>query len=192
MRNNGAARRAIGRALALVLLHSSLSFAQTWQTLAPGITTEDEVLRAYGKPPNVVIRFIGFDDFEAWRRTGSITRYDFEYFIGGLIQNGPLGEAHKTVVAFGANRRLWQVQWTYLTGLRLHRASGEPPTRMTLAQIEGLLGGNATITRVSGQGGQGLSIYRFRKGESIIEVEYSGEGGDIEVHLSAEGVFPIQ
>jgi hypothetical protein len=192
MRDKGAACDAIVRALVLVLLHSSLSFAQTWQALVPGMTTEDEVLRVYGKPPNVVIRFVGFDDFEAWQRTGAIARYDFEYFVGGLIQNGPLGEAHKTVVAFGANRRLWQVQWTYLAGLRLHRASGEPPTRVTLAQIEGLLGGNAIIRKVSSQGSQSLSIYRFKKDGSVIEVEYSGEGSDIEVHLSAGGVYPFQ
>ena len=173
----------------LALLGSNSAFAQTWQALAPGTTTENQVLRIYGKPTNVVIRFVGFDDFETWRRNGTVARYDFEYMLGAnAIQNGPLGEAHKAVIAFAADKTVWDVQWTYLGGLRLHRTSGESPTRITLGQIERLLGGSPIIRTFAG--GQ-LSIFRFKKDDSIVEVEYSGEGSDIEVHLSRRGMTPL-
>ena len=188
----------------VVLLHSPPAVAGNWQILAPGTTTEDDVLRAYGEPPSVfavdqrpafddVIRFVGFDDFERWWQTGAVARYHFEYFGpsgANAARNGPLGEAHKTVISFSATRKVWHVQWTYLAGLRLHGVSGETPIRITLGKIERLFGKNPV--RKFEIGNETTSIYRLRKDQFVVEVEYSGEANDIQVYFSREGIYAPQ
>src|SRR5204863_5182617 len=81
---------------AATLVHAQNGAVPLWKTFRPDLTTEADFLRLFGKPDNVVIRFIGFDAFQRWRTSGGPNAYDFEYLSpsnDNLSFDGPFGDA---------------------------------------------------------------------------------------------------
>jgi hypothetical protein len=184
--------------IALFLLMPMSALSQSWQNLQPGTTTEAEFLRRFRTPEHVVIRFIGYDAFNYWRKTKYFPTYDFEYFMhyrdkNNEIYDGPLGESQKVVVKFTRDKKLWEVVWTYVEGFRLHSRTAEKPTRITIDQIERLFGSNTFIMKRFGdKETPHAALYRFKKVGFVIDVTYLNEVSDIESTLSREGTVIIE
>ena len=178
--------------LVLLLMGSLPAFCQSWRTLRPGVTTETEILVTYGKPPNVTIRFVGFEAFEAWRKGTLRPTYDFEYFFPSSLDpvEGPLGEASEVTVRFGEDKKLVQVEWTYRSGMRLHLRTREGASIITRAQIEGLFEGNPLTKKVRRLSDE--TLYRYKRDGFVIDIAYLGEGGDILVNLTRNGTFAME
>lgn len=175
-------------AMALV---ATPALSQGWLNLQPGTTTEGEILARFGKPRNVSIRFFSLEDFEKWRGSGNPSGYDFEYIglapsLSGSIHDGPLGQARDVSIKFGADKKVWQVVWTYVVGLRLHKGTGEEPSRITVREIERALSGSPIVKKFDPV----TTVYRFkRQGQALIDVQYDGPGSDVVVTLSRNGAW---
>jgi hypothetical protein len=145
----------------------------------PGQTNEAEIIRDFGEPTNVDMRF---DYFNVLRNEGAATKYGFVYYgasTNNLVAGGPLGEAREVHVYFTPDRKVLSVEWRYEEGYRYHTRTHEDRTAITKEQIEALAGRSPITFRKIQGNPPDAKIYEFDVNKIHVEVWYLGPGSEV-------------
>jgi hypothetical protein len=161
--------------------------AEAWTKIIPGATAQAALVEMFGEPKQGVHLF--FREFMSLLNRQPVAEdccYFLDYMLEqDLAREGPLGEAWDASVWVGYERVVRGVDWTYHEGYRLHAATHEPRSAITLAQIKAFAGkSEITIKPFKYPNAPDTAgSYSFMVNSRSFTINYSGPDSDIIVEM---------